>query len=378
MRTLFASRMGHLLAASILALALVAVGCGQGAPAPTPTPAPKAAPAAEPTKAPAAAPTAAPAAAPTAAPAAAPTKAAAPAASWSPSKPVEFVIHTNPGDGADIFMRTVGQILQKDVGVSMTVNYVSKVGGSGATMLGYMQTKNGDPHYVMPYQVSTITTPLRNKLNVTYKDFTPLSMTATDEMVFAVREDSKFKTMQDLIAEAKKAPKSVRMGGGLMGASDTIVAYLLEQAAGIQLNYISFTGNPEAVVAVLGGNADFFIGNPAEVLGQIEAKKMRALAVASPKRLEGMSDVPTLKELGYNVVYQSFRAIACPGGVSKEAQATWDGWFKKVTETNSFKKYVKDNSLSLNYMNSAELAKFMDEQNAMFSKVLDAMGLLKK
>lgn len=374
MRLFERSRLGHQLVAVVAALSvLLAAGCQAQQPAPTPT---AATPAAQPTKpaAPAAEPTK-PAAAP--AKAAEPTKAAAPSAAWAPSKPVEFVIHTNPGDGADIFMRTVGEIAQKDIGLKQPINYVSKVGGSGATMLGYLQTKAGDPHFLMPYQVSTITTPLRNKLNVTYKDFTPISMLATDEMVLAVRTESKFKTMEDLVAEAKKAPKSVSLGGGVLGASDTIVGYLLEQAAGIQLNFISFKGNAEAVVAVLGGNADMFIGNPSEVLGQIEAKKMRPLAVASPNRLDTLPEVPTLKELGYNVVYQSFRALAAPGGIPKDAQATWDQTIKKVTETAAFKKYVKDNALTLNYMNSAELAEFMDEQNAMFSKVLKEMGVLK-
>ncbi|MFZ5648583.1 MAG: tripartite tricarboxylate transporter substrate binding protein [Bacillota bacterium] len=292
-----------------------------------------------------------------------------------PSKPMEFVAHTNPGDGADIFMRTLADTMTKNGIVKQPINVVNKVGGSGSVMLGYLQAKAGDPHYLMPAQVSLLTTPIRNNLGVTYKDFTPVALMVTDEMVIAVREDSPYKNMKDLIDAAKKQAKSVKQGGGVFGGSDSILGYLIEKTTGVKFNFITFKGGGEAIVALLGGNADFLAMNPSEVLGQVEAKKVRIIAVASDKRLESMPDVPTLKEQGIDVVFQSFRGVAAPKDLPKEALTSLEQAVKKATETESWKKYVKDNVLTPNYKNSAEFATYLDKQNELYTNVIKEMGL---
>ncbi|MFZ5633542.1 MAG: tripartite tricarboxylate transporter substrate binding protein [Bacillota bacterium] len=292
-----------------------------------------------------------------------------------PSKPLEFVAHTNPGDGADIFMRTLADTLTKDGIVKQPINVVNKVGGSGAVMMGYLQAKAGDPHYLMPAQVSLLTTPLRNNLGVTYKDFTPVALLVTDEMVVAVRNESPYKSMKDIIEAAKKQPKSVNQGGGVYGGSDSILGYLIEKATGVKFNFITFKGGGEAVVALLGGNCDFIAMNPAEVAGQVEAKKMRLVAVASDKRLEAYPDVPTLKEQGIDVVFQSFRGVAAPKDISKEALASLEQYMKKAMESETWKKYIKDNSLTPNFKNSADFAAYLDRQNELYKNVYKEMGL---
>lgn len=300
-----------------------------------------------------------------------------PKAEIFPTKPLEFVVHTNPGDGADIFMRTLADALQKEGIIKQPINVVNKVGGSGAVMMGYIAAKAGDPHYLMPAQVSLLTTPMRNNLGVTYKDFTPVALLVTDEMVIVVRNESPFKNMRDLIEAAKKQEKAVSQGGGVFGGSDSILGYLIEKAMGVKFNFITFKGGGEAVVALLGGNCDFIAMNPSEVLGQVEAKKMRLLAVAGDKRLDIFPDVPTLKEQGIDVVFQSFRGVAAPKDIPKEALASLEEAMKKACETESWKKYVKDNALANNYKNSADFSRYLDEQNAMYERVYKEMGVLK-
>lgn len=292
-----------------------------------------------------------------------------------PSKPMEFVAHTNPGDGADIFMRTLADTLNKNGIIKQPINVINKVGGSGSVMLGYLQAKAGDPHYLMPAQVSLLTTPIRNNLGVTYKDFTPVALAATDEMVVAVRNDAPYKDMKDLVEAARKQPKSIRQGGGVYGGSDSILGFLMEKANGVKFNFITFKGGGEAIVALLGGNCDFVAMNPSEVMGQVEAKKLRLIAVGSDKRLEALPDVPTLKEQGINVVFQSFRGVAAPKDISREALASLEQYVKKAIETDSWKKYIKDNALTPNYKNSTEFATYLDQQNEMYKSVIKEMGL---
>ncbi|MFZ5633540.1 MAG: tripartite tricarboxylate transporter substrate binding protein [Bacillota bacterium] len=295
-----------------------------------------------------------------------------------PSKPVEFVVHTNPGDGVDLFIRTAADIINKEKLSSQPVNVVNKVGGSGAVAMGYVSGKEGDNHILITSQPSTLTTPLRNNLGVGYKDFTPVCRVIAEESVVAVRADSPYKSMSDLIAAAKKAPKSISHGTGVLGAADTVLDFLISKATGAQFNIVSFKGGGENIVALLGGNVDFVSVNPSEVIGQVEAGKVRLIGIASEKRLPKLPDVPTLKEQGIDVVFQSFRAVSGPKGMSPEAVKYWEDVFKKVTQTEAWKKYLNDNMISDVYCGSQEFGKYLDEQDKMYKEVLTEMGVLKK
>ena len=106
------------------------------------------------------------------------------------------------------------------------------------------------------------------------------------------------------------------MAGAEIGSADWFSEALFESAAGVKLNYIMFAGGGEMVRELLGGHVDVAWLNPSEAVAQYEAKKFRPLAVASQKRLPEMSDVPTFKELGYDVVFDSgFRGVLAPPGI---------------------------------------------------------------
>ncbi len=369
MRVTTGKWLATLVAASLLTGSLLTLSGCQSSPAPAPTQASKAAAAAEPTKA------AAPAAA-TTAPAAAPTKAAAKID--YPTKAVEFVVHTSPGDGIDLMLRTAQDIINKEKMVSQTINVINKTGGSGATAMGYIASKANDPHFLVSTQPSGITTPLRNKMDVSYKDFTPIAMMMSESSVIVVRNESPLKSMADLIAAAKKAPKSVSMGSGVMGAADTVLGHLVAKATGVEFNVIpSPDGGGANMVKLLGGNVDFIVTNPSEAVGQLEAKKVRVLAISSAKRSPELPDVPTLKEQGIDVEFDSFRGIMGTKGMSPEIVAYWEGVFEKVTKTPAWAKYLKDSVVMDTFMKHEDLSKYLDNQQKMYTNVLGDMGLLK-
>ena len=108
--------------------------------------------------------------------------------------------------------------------------------------------------------------------------------------------------------------------------------------------------------ALLGGHIDAMSANPTETLPQIEGKTMRMLAVASGRRLSGsdFKDLPTMKELGFNVIFNTHRGITAPAGISAEAVAHYENAFKKLSENDAFKKYIADNNITPTYMNSVQ------------------------
>src|SRR3989339_1363941 len=213
-----------------------------------------------------------------------------------PEKPVTIIVHAGAGGGSDIFARTLSAAVEKEKLFPQPLVVENKPGGSGAIAFAYVAGKKKDPYYMVTAVTSFLTTPLMGKAPVGLKDFTPIANFAFDEYMLMVGANSKYKSVKDIIADAKANPKKITVGGTQLGSSDSICAYLVEKAAGIQFNYVVFNSGGEVNAAVLGGHVDVMVANPGEALELYKAGKVRILGVYSEKRLAGAPDVPTMKE----------------------------------------------------------------------------------
>jgi len=294
------------------------------------------------------------------------------------TKPVEFVCHAAVGGGSDIMARMMQAVIEKEKLCPQTVTVVNRAGGGGAIAFAYVAGKKGDPHFWLTATTSFLTTPLLGKSKYTYRDFTPLANLAYDDFFITVRADSPYKTMKDLIADAKKKPGQIRTGGTYAPGTDALISHLLEREAGVKFNYIPFKSGGEAMIALLGGTLDMFYPNPGEALAQLEAKKVRILAVASEKRLEAAPDSPTLRELGINAAFQQVRSIAAPKDIPQEAIRYYEELFRKLADSKLWKeKYIKENMLTWDYKNSAETRKLWESNNESCTRIMKEMGVIK-
>jgi putative tricarboxylic transport membrane protein len=294
------------------------------------------------------------------------------------TKPIEFVCHAAVGGGSDIMARMMQSFIEREKLCSQPVAVVNRAGGGGAIAFAYVAGKKGDPHIWLTATTSFLTTPLLGKSKYTYRDFTALTNLAYDDFFVTVRSDSPHKTMKDLIEDAKKKPGQIRTGGTYAPGTDALIDHLLGKAAGVKFNYIPFKSGGEAMIALLGGNLDMFYPNPGEALAQLEAKKVRILAVASEKRLEAAPDIPTLRELGYDASFQQVRSIAAPNDLPKEAIQYFEGLFRKLADSKLWKeKYIKENMLTWDYKTSAETQKLWDQNNESCARIMKEMGVIK-
>ena len=174
----------------------------------------------------------------------------------------------------------------------------NKPGGSGGIAFAYVAGKKKDPYYLVTAVTSFLTTPLMGKSPVGLKDFTPIANFAFDEYMLMVNANSKYKSVKEIIADAKARPQKITVGGTQLGSSDSICAYLIEKAAGVKFNYVVFNGGGEVNAALLGGHIDMAVSNPGEALELYKAGKVKLLGVFAEKRLAGAPDVPTMKEQG--------------------------------------------------------------------------------
>ncbi len=294
-----------------------------------------------------------------------------------PEKPIQLIVHAAAGGGSDIFARTLAAANDKEKLFPQPIVVENKPGGSGAIAFSYVAGKKNDPYFLLTAVTSFITTPMMRKAPYGLKDFTAIANFAFDEYMLMVKADSKFKTVKDVIAAAKANPKKITVGGTQLGSSDSVCAYLIEKAAGIQLNYVVFNSGGEVNAALLGGHIDLAVSNPGEALELAKAKKIRNLGVYSEKRLSGAPDVPTMKEQGLDAIYVQNRGLVAPGGIPADARKTLEDGLHKYFQGATFKKYLDDNLLSPAWMDGKAFGPWLEKEHGRYQEILKVMGLLK-
>jgi len=295
-----------------------------------------------------------------------------------PSKNIEMVVPFAAGGGSDIMARSLAKVIADNKFVSQTIVINNKPGGSGSIGYAYVADKKGDPYSMATVSSSFYTAPLMGNSPISYKDFTPVCGLAMDTLLLVVKADSKYNSVKDIIDDAKARPKAISIGGTAGTSDDAVMFYAFQSRTGAEMKYVPFNSGGEVATAVLGGHVDMAWMNPGEALTQLEAKKMRPLAVSSKQRLSGLPDVPTLTEMGIPLVLAQFRGIVMPKDVPVEAAKYLEEAFKKVSEAPAWKdNYLKKNMVEPRYMNSQEFAKALEETSAMYKEFLTLAGKVK-
>ena len=276
------------------------------------------------------------------------------AADWKPTKPIEFVAPFAPGGGSDVLARSIASIIEGEKLCPVPLLVANKAGGSGLVGTTAVAQQKGDPHVLLTFIPGQAQAALvAGKGAPTFRELTLICNLALDEQLIVVKADSPFKTIRDIIAEAKKRPGELTVGGTGAGQDDQICQRLFERSAGIKFRYVPFKSGGECITALLGGHVNMIWANPPEFVPQWEAKMVRPVAVAKLTRMADFSDVPTLKEVGHDVTYFFYRGIAAAQNIPAEASAFYESMFKRMAESSAWKeKYLKKYMLSPSWMGS--------------------------
>ncbi|MEI9476093.1 MAG: tripartite tricarboxylate transporter substrate binding protein [Deltaproteobacteria bacterium] len=298
-------------------------------------------------------------------------------AGWVPSKPVEFVVQAAPGGGSDIMARTIASLVEAQKLSPTPFVVVNKPGGGSVVGTTYVAQQKGNPHVLATYHSGNLVAPITAGVeSATVKNLTVLAAIAIDEQLLVVNADSPFKSVKDVVAEAKKRPGAITVGGTATGQDDQICNRLFERAADMKLRYVPFNSGGEAMTALLGGHVEMIWANPSEFAPQLDAKQVRLLGVAKEERLPYMAGIPTFKEQGYNVIWKMFRSVVAPGGIPRDAIAYYESTFKKMSESSRWKEeYLKKYMLTSFWMGNQEATKFVAEVEQTCTAVLKELGL---
>ena len=293
-----------------------------------------------------------------------------------PAKPIEMVIHTNPGGGQDVFGRLITEINNREKLLPQPFTNVNRPGGSGAVSSTFLKGKRGDPYYLLSTS-TTIVMALAHRadLGLGLDIYTPLALYGFDLQAVTVPIDSKFKTFKDLIDAAKREPNAVIAGIASATGTARLLLYQLEKATGAQIKYVSFKSGSDAMTAVMGNHVHLTTENVSEVLGAVEAKKLRILAVPAQQRLPGLPDVPTLRELGHNIHVGGGRGFSMPAGVPKEAAAVMEAALERAHKSPMWRDYSTKNMYEDTYMGSAAFSQYLAKTLPMIGEFMTAVSI---
>lgn len=307
----------------------------------------------------------------------------APAQQWKPTQNVEIITGAGPGSSQDRAARSIQNILQTKRFVPVTAAVLNKAGGGNALALAYMQQRPADGHYLLTTSTTILTNHIIGRSQTSYLDVTPIAMLYDDYNVFTVRPDSPISSGRDLLERLRKDPASVSIGYATsVGNSQHVAAAMAGKGAGVdmkRLKTIVFNASSEAKVAAMGGHIDVIVTPGATVAPDIEAGKMRVLAVTSPQRMGGVyANAPTWKELGIATpFFGGWGAVLGHRDLKPSQAAYWESALQALTATEEWKAYLRTHYLTDVYMSGAETRKFFERQAHEFKAVLTELGVVK-
>jgi putative tricarboxylic transport membrane protein len=184
--------------------------------------------------------------------------------------------------------------------------------------------------------------------------------------------------MKEVVEQMQKDPGSVKWGGGSRGTTEHICASMLATKVGVdpkKVNYVAFRGGGEATAAILGGNVTVGGGGYSEMAEYIAAGKMRPIGVTSEKRLPGIN-VPTMKEMGYDVVLGNWRGLYAAPGITAEQRAALTEMVLKTTKTKSWIESMDKNGWTPALMTGKAFDDFVDTEFASLRGIMHLAGMV--
>ena len=292
-----------------------------------------------------------------------------------PVNRVTLVTHSSPGGGTDLFLRELAQTLGPIMKTSFSVENIR--GGSGATAVANVAAGKPDGSIFYGTTPTYIQTTLLSKPQVGYDRLDPIAIVFIDPEVIYTRTESPHKTLADVIAFAKANPGKSRWGASNPASLERLAMERLARSTGAKAPIISHEGGGDQMIGVLNGTYDIGIGEMQELQAQLEAGKIRLLAVLTETRLPGLPQLATAKEQGFNVVVTKFRGIAAPKGMSDELAKAWEDGLRKALDTPAYKaSYTKENLVPA-LMGRAEARRFTEQFAKDVTASLKELGVVK-
>ncbi len=293
-----------------------------------------------------------------------------------PTADVRIMAPADPGGGWDQTSRAVQEVLAGQLDASVEVY---NVGGAGGTVgIAQFVGNEGDPNELMTMGSIMVGAIETNDSPVTLEQVTPLVRLLDEYEVIVAPQNSPFQTIDDMVEAMRSDLGSVAIAGGSAGGIEQVLAGLLAQEIGAEpagVNYIPHSGGGEALATILSGQVQAGISGIGEIREQIEAGQVRALAVSSPERIEGI-DAPTLKEAGLDIELANWRGMVAPPGIDAEQEQAIEDALTEMAKSQEWHDVLADRGWDDQFLAGEEFQQFLAEEQKRTRTVLEELGLV--
>ena len=292
-----------------------------------------------------------------------------------PERPIKMIVPWAAGGDTDNIFRPFAPAMQKALGGTAVV--IANIGGASGTV-GAREAKGSPPDGYTLYAVHDYIhlTYYTGMSDVNYSDFEPVCLIAGTPSIVTASPKTKWNTMQAMVEDAKAHPGQVSVGATL-GSTSHFFPAMVEKAAGIKFKYISYDGLAQRMNAILGGHIDLTDGNLTQK-GKVDAAQLKFLAIATEKRSPELPNVPTLKELGYNVVYSVSRGLLAPKGTPADILSRLEGACGQAAKDPAFAESMKKQGTDVRYLDRKGYAEFLKQNDILNKDLSRDLGLLKR
>jgi tripartite-type tricarboxylate transporter receptor subunit TctC len=299
------------------------------------------------------------------------------AAELYPSRPIQLIVPFPPGGLTDLVGRPFASSLEKVL--KQPVAIVNKPGAGG--VVGMQAASIAKPDgYTLMVALSAIS--VMPEIDIifgrppTYKmdNFIPIARLTADPNIFVVRKEAPWKTLQEFVADAKSRPNEIKYSSAGVYSGLHITMELFMHAAGIQLRHIPTAGGGPGLTAALGGHVECMFTAPNIVLSHVRAGTLRVLAGSGDKRLAALPNVPTLKELGYDVEFYAWSGFFAPKATPPDIIEILREASKKAINSQEFKTAMQKIETPIAYLDADDFKRFWDKDAKIVIEAVRRLG----
>lgn len=295
-----------------------------------------------------------------------------------PSRAITLINPFPPGGAADVVGRPLAAVMEPIVKQPCVIE--TKAGAAGAVGAQVAATAKPDGYTLLLHITSISGFAEVDKLfgrpvKFTRADFIPIARFVADPCVLLVNDQQPYKTLKDLTEDAKKRPDEIIFSSsGLYGALHIPTALYMKAAGGLKLRHLPTNGGGPALTSFLGNNAQVLVSSISASLAQIKAGKAKPLALFGAKRSKALPDVPTMKELGYNLEYYLWVGMFAPKGTPANVVSYLRTNVSKAAQDEKFKTAMANLGQDVDYLDAPEFAKFWDADAARIEQAVRDIG----
>jgi len=260
--------------------------------------------------------------------------------------------------------------------LGQTVVVFNRPGAGGAIGYKHVAGQKADGYSLVWNSNSISTTYHSGQLPFNYESFDAVAQVLVESPVLAVRSESKFKTLADIIAAAKAQPKTITIANSGTGSHTHFTSVALFKAAGAEVIDVPF-GAAQVIPSMLGGQVDAGVQLPAALAGHVKGGQMRLLAAMTAKRDPAFPDVPTAREQKHDVALELWRGIAVPKGTPKPVIAALEGAIRKVVASKEFAEGSDKLGARPAFLSASDFAKVVAKEDADIAKLMALLDMKK-